>query len=48
MSEENTKPEFEAEELNDSNLEEASGGARALSCSGCDGCSVCDGNNPQL
>lgn len=46
MSEENTKPEFEAEELDDSNLEEASGGA-VMGCSGCDGCSVCDGNNPR-
>lgn len=39
MSEETTRPEFEAEELDDDNLEKASGGAATFgSCQGCDAC----------
>lgn len=46
MSEKETKkPEFAVEELDDSSLDNVSGGAAALGCSGCDGCSVCDGQD---
>jgi hypothetical protein len=47
MSQENSKPEFEIEEVEDSRLDEVAGGVIAPGCSGCDGCSKCDGNNPQ-
>lgn len=46
MAEETNEPKFEAEELEDSKLEEASGGKAVLCCEGvCNSCESCDAAN---